>query len=75
MQTTNQKKFRIEKVLRKKLINYMLNGKDMIIPLIIGLIKKKGCYIQLSQYFPKPYEPYGKNTNVVIYLIMHQNFF
>ena len=57
----------------------MLNGKDMIIHLIIGLIKKKtGCYIQMSQYFPKPYEPYGRDTNVVIYLIMHQkhqNFF
>ena len=26
----------------------------------------------MSQYFPKPYEPYGRDTNVVIYLIMHR---
>ena len=45
----------------------------MIIHLVIGLIKKKGCYIKMSQYFPKPCEPYGRDTNVVvIYLIMHQ---
>ena len=38
-QKTNQKEFTIEKVLRKKVINYMLNGKVMIIHLIAGLIK------------------------------------
>ena len=37
---TNQKKFRTEKVLKKKVINCMLNGKDMIIVLIVGSIKK-----------------------------------
>ena len=41
LQKTNQKEFRIEKVLkRKKVINSMSNGKDMIIVLIVGLIKK-----------------------------------
>ena len=40
LQKTNQKEFRIEKVLKKKVINYMLNGKVMIIHLIAGLIKK-----------------------------------
>ena len=40
LQKTNQKELRIEKVLRKKVINYMLNGKVMIIHLIAGLIKK-----------------------------------
>ena len=39
-QRTNQEKFRIEKVIKKKVINYMLNGKGMIIHLIVGLIKK-----------------------------------
>ena len=38
LQKTNQKEFRIEKVLKKKVINYMLNGKVMIIHLIAGLI-------------------------------------
>ena len=40
LQTTNEKEFRIEKALRKKTINYMLNEKFMIIHLIAGLIKK-----------------------------------
>ena len=38
---TNQKEFRIEKMsLKENKINYMSNGKDMIIHLIVGLIKK-----------------------------------
>ena len=40
LQKTNQKEFRIEKVIKKKGNNYMSNGKDMIIHLIAGLIKK-----------------------------------
>ena len=36
----DQQEFRIEKVIKKKVINYMSNGKDMIIHLIVGLIKK-----------------------------------
>ena len=40
LQKTNQKEFRIEKVILKKVINYMLNGKVMIIHLKFGLIKK-----------------------------------
>ena len=40
LQKTNQQEFRTEKVLRKKVINYMLNGKVMIVHLIAGLIKK-----------------------------------
>ena len=39
LQKTNQKEFRTEKVL-EKVINCMLNGKGMIIHLIVGLIKK-----------------------------------
>ena len=30
----------MEKVIKKKVINYMLNGKVMIISLIVGYIKK-----------------------------------
>ena len=36
---TNQQGFRIEKVIKKKNINYISNGNDMIIHLIAGLIK------------------------------------
>ena len=34
--TTKMKDFRIEKVINKKVMNYMLNGKDTIIRLIAG---------------------------------------
>ena len=40
LQKTNQQKFRIEKVVKKKEVDYILNEKDMIIHLIAGLIKK-----------------------------------
>ena len=40
LQKTKQEKFRIKKVIKKKVMNYILNGKDMIIHLIVGLIKK-----------------------------------
>ena len=40
LEKTNQKEFRIEKYLRKKVINYVLNEKVLIIHLIDGLIKK-----------------------------------
>ena len=36
---TNQKEFRIAKNRKQKETNYMSNGKDMAIPLILGLIK------------------------------------
>ena len=36
----------------------------MIILLIAGLIKK--TWYKMSQYFPKPYEPFGGNINVKV---------
>ena len=39
LQKTNQQGLRIEKVIKKE-INYMSNGKDMIIHVIAGLIKR-----------------------------------
>ena len=44
----------------------MLNGKDMIIDLIVGLIKR--CYIKMSQYFPKPQESLEVDINVKVEL-------
>ena len=35
----------------------------MIIHLIVGLIKKT---YKMSQYFPKPYEPFGGDINVTV---------
>ena len=40
LQKTNQKEFKMKNDLREKVINYMLNGKDAIIRLIAGFIKK-----------------------------------
>ena len=40
LQTTNQKEFKAEKVIKKKATNYMLNRKVMVILLTVGLIKK-----------------------------------
>ena len=40
----------------------MLNGKVIIIHLIVGSIKKTSY--KTSTYFPKPYEPLGGNINV-----------
>ena len=38
LQKTNQKEFRVEKVIKRK--GYMLNGKATIVILIVGLVKK-----------------------------------
>ena len=40
LEKTSHKSFRIEKVIKRKMINCTSNGKDMIIRLIVGLIKK-----------------------------------
>ena len=69
LQKTNQKEFRIEKV-----INYMLNRKVMIIHQIVGLIKRIWChsigcnYMEMSRCFPKEYKQFGKNINSKIEL-------
>ena len=70
------------------MINYMSNGKVMIIHLIVGLIKRFSIIlsylckntissyvfktlvalqrIKMSQYFPKPYQPFGGDINVKV---------
>ena len=40
LKKTNQKEFRVQKVIKEKVINYMLNEKDMIVLLTVELIKK-----------------------------------
>ena len=50
----------------------MSNGNVMIVHLIAGLIKKTSqisvipSYSKMSQYFPKPYEPFGGDINVKV---------
>ena len=47
----------------------MSNGKAMKIHLIAGLIKKTSY--KMSQYFPKPYEPFGEDNNVKVDLSIY----
>ena len=42
----------------------MLNGKVVLNYLIAGLIKK--TLYKMSQYFPKPYESFGRDINVKV---------
>ena len=49
----------------------MSNWKGMIIHLMVGFIRK--CYKKMSQYFPKPYEPFGGNINVKVNLSNYSN--
>ena len=44
----------------------MSNVKVMITDLIAGLIKN--VLYKMSQYFPKPHEPYGGDINVKVHL-------
>ena len=45
-------------------MSYMLHGKAMIIHLIAVLIKK--TLYKMSQYFPKPYDRFGRDINVKV---------
>ena len=50
----------------------MSNGKDMIIHLIVGLIKK--ISYEMSQYFPKPFNShFGDSIKVKIDLSNYEN--
>ena len=40
LRQTSQEKLRMKNIIKIKVINCMLNGKDTKIPLIVGLIKK-----------------------------------
>ena len=46
----------------------MSNGKVMTVHLIVGLRKKtySNRCIKMRQYFPKPYEPFGRDINVKV---------
>ena len=59
LQKTSQEKFRIEKVITEKVINYKSNRKDMIIHLIVGLIKKTLNEILLNAF------PLNKNESML----------
>ena len=64
LQKTDQKEFRIERVLKKKGDKLYVNEKVMIIVLIVGLTRK--TLHKMSQNFPKPYEPFGGDIHVTV---------
>ena len=64
LQKTNQKEFRIEKIIKKKENKLYVKWKVIIIYLIVGLIKK--ILYKMSQYFPKPYKPFEGDINVKV---------
>ena len=53
LRKANKISLELKKVINRKVINYMLNGKTMIIRLIVGLIKRISLY--KMSYFPEPY--------------------
>ena len=77
MQKTNQTKFRVEKVIKKKVMSYTSSGKDIIIYLIVKLIQKRysiniyhiKCVNIFLNYITILLEIYKLNY---IYLIMQQ---
>ena len=65
-----------KKYLKEKVINYMSNGKGIVIHLIVGLIKKTLCmskrhqlqatYKKMNKYFPKSFRSFAKSINVKV---------
>ena len=54
----------LKKYLKEKAINYMSNGKVIIIHFVVGLLKR--TLHKMSKYFPKPYEPFGGDIKVKV---------
>ena len=59
LQKTNHEEFRLENAIKKKEINYTLNGNTTIVLLIVALIKKT---YKMSQYFPEPSVHFDRNV-------------
>ena len=64
LQKTNQKEFRIEKVIKRKEKKLYVKWKGYDNS-FNRWIDKKHC-IKMSQYFPKPYRRFGRNINVKV---------
>ena len=64
LQKTNQKEFRIEKVIKKKGNKLYVKWKGHDSSFNSWIDKKD--LVKMSQYFPKPYEPFGGHINVKV---------
>ena len=65
LQKTNQEEFRIEKVIKKKGDKLYVKWKGYDNSFNSWIDKKK-CSTKQSQYFPKPYEPFGGEISVKV---------
>ena len=70
LQKTNQGKFRIEKVLKRKGDKLYIKWKGYDNSFNSWINKKRPWmqfhYIKISQYFPKPFRSFGGNINVKV---------
>ena len=68
MQETNKEEFRIEKVIKKKCDKLYVKSKGYDNSFNSCVHEKDIAteHIKMSQYFPKPYEPFGGDINVKV---------
>ena len=67
LQKTNQEEFRIEKVIKRKGDKICVKWKGYDNSFNSWIDKKRPSkYIKMSQYFPKPYEPFGGDISVKV---------
>ena len=66
LQKTNQVEFRIEKVIKKKGDKTHVKWKGYDNSFNSSIDKRLSKYIKMSQYFPKPYEPFGGDIKVKV---------
>ena len=65
LQKTDEKEFRIEKVLKRKVDKFYVKWKGYD-NRFNSWIDKKRSHIKMSQYFPKPFRSFGGNINVKV---------
>ena len=71
LQKTNQKEFRIEKVIKRKGDKLYVKWKGYDNSFNIWIDKKDLvclCHIQISQSFPKPFKSFGRNISAKVHL-------
>ena len=69
LQKTNQKEFRLEKAIKRKGNKLYVKWKDYNNSFNSWIDKKRFSIIfsyKMSQYFPKPYEPFGADINIKV---------
>ena len=66
---TNQQEFRVEKIIKRKRDKLYVKWKGYDNSFNNWIDKKDSAWfyrIKISQYFPKPYKPFGRDINVKV---------